>query len=94
MLKPGKYISECDTDYLHYYRIILDVKEYEKSYVIKLIQLDSRYDADRIKMMFKNSDRITVKKTNCNHAIIEFSDSDFTIYPYRDGIPYYFQYLD
>lgn len=91
MLKSGRYISECTMDYIHQYKIILDVKESEKSYIFMLIECNSIYDADHIKMMFKNANQIVIKKSNCTHAIIKYSDSDFTIYPYRLGVPFYFR---
>lgn len=94
MLKSGCYISECTTDYLHQYKIILDVTELEKSYIFTLIECSSKYNADHIKLMFKNTKRTVIKKSNCTHAIIEYSDSDFTIYPFRLGIPFYFKLVN
>ncbi len=90
-LKPGLYKSEFDNEYgVDWYRITIEVKETEKAYIFRLVELKERYSADRIKILFKNSNRVVIKKNNSNHAIKKFSDHDFTIYPFRDGIPYWF----
>lgn len=91
MLKPGIYVAESGVHYLDYYKITMEVKESEKSYIFRLVELKSRYSADHIKMLFKNSERAVISKSKGGHAMRVWSDEDFTIYPYQAGIPYWFQ---
>ena len=47
MLKPGRYVAENnDGAYLDRYRIVMDVKETEKSYCFKMVEYDNRYGYD------------------------------------------------
>lgn len=91
MLKPGIYVAEGGDHYLDYYKITMEVKESEKSYIFRLFELKSRYSADHIKMLFKNGERAVISKSKGGHAMRVWSDEDFTIYPYQAGIPYWFQ---
>ena len=91
MLKPGIYLAENDESIWDSYKITMEVKETEKSYIFHLVELKSRYSADHIKMLFKNSERAVISKGKGGHAMRVWSDEDFTIYPYQAGIPYWFQ---
>lgn len=63
MLKPGIYVAESGDHYLDYYKITMEVKESEKSYIFRLVELKSRYSADHIKMLFKSSERAVISKS-------------------------------
>lgn len=41
-------------------------------------------------MLFSKSNKVRVDKAKSQHAIRVWSDKNFTIYPLRAGIPFYF----
>lgn len=90
MLIPGRYRAVDDSNIWHEYSILMDVKETEKSYIFRLVELKSRYSAGHIEMLFSKSKRVVIKKNCGGHAIIAWGDEAFTFYPYQAGIPYYF----
>ena len=95
MLKTGLYKAEITDNIFNAYSITMRVKETDKSYIFDLVDLQSRYSASHIRMMFQNSKHYVLRKKNKigetgNHTIRKWSESDFTIYPYQAGIPYYF----
>lgn len=92
MLISGKY--KAIEDGLFGYEIIISVKETDKSYVLNLINNNSRYSPAHIDMLFAKSDRVKIDKEKSKHAIRVWSDKDFTIYPFRVGIPFWFEFLD
>lgn len=91
LLAHGLYKAENNDDLLSQYTVTLDVKETEKSYIFRLIEVKSRYSADHIKMLFKKSDRAVIKKDRGGHAIRNWGDGTFTFYPFQAGIPFYFE---
>lgn len=91
MLKEGLYISENRENALNAYTIKMHVKETEKSYILTLIDFESRYSGAHIEMLFKNSKRFVLRKSRGGHALQIWGDDDFTFYPYQAGIPYYFK---
>lgn len=91
MLKQGIYKAENNDSIWDSYTVKLQVKETDKAYIFKLIDLQTLYSAAHIEMMFKKSQRFVLKKNRGGHAMRIWSDSDFTIYPYQAGIPYYFK---
>lgn len=91
MLKPGIYVAENDDNWLDRYKVTMEVKETEKSYIFRLLDFQSRYSAAHIEMLFRNSKRVVIKKDRGGHAMRKWSDEDFTLYPYQAGIPYYFK---
>lgn len=62
MLIPGLYLAE--KEYCHYdrYRVTMEVRETEKSYIFKLIELKSRYGAVHIERFFRKSERVLPRK--------------------------------
>lgn len=90
ILKNGIYCAENNDDWLNAYKIRLKVRETEKSYIFELVELDSRYSADLMKMLFKDKKRVLVHKNKGGHAIRVWSDHDFTFYPLQAGIPFWF----
>lgn len=93
MLKPGRYVAENnDSAYLDRYRIVMDVKETEKSYCFKMVEYDNRYGYDHIKTMFGGKERKTIRKDKpSGHVMRVWGDNSFTIYPFQAGIPFYFR---
>lgn len=92
MLKQGLYIAENNDSIWDAYTIKMQVKETKKSYIFELVDLQSRYSAAHIEMLFQKSKRFVLKKDKGGHAMRIWGESDFTIYPYQTGIPYYFKY--
>ena len=91
-MKNGLY-KYTDDGILGGGHVIIDVTEKEKSYVFKLIENTCRFDPWRISSLFKNSEKTIIKKSNSKHAVRDYTDS-FVIYPYKDGIPYYFKSIE
>lgn len=94
MLKPGIYLAENDESIWDSYKITMEVKETEKSYIFRLVEFKSRYSGTHIEMLFKNSKRVVIRKDKGGHGICIWSDSDFTLYPYQAGIPYWFKRIE
>lgn len=80
----GEYIFGLGTKVL--------VKETDKMYKMTLVSLDMADWCPHIEMMFhKNVGKtISIKKRHGKHAVYDWGENDFTIYPFRAGIPYYF----
>lgn len=91
MLKQGLYIAENDESIWNSYAIKLNVKETVKSYIFELIEFQSRYSGVHIEMLFKNSNRVVLRKNKGGHAMRVWGDDNFTFYPYQAGIPYFFK---
>ncbi len=91
MLKQGLYIAENNDSIWDAYTVKMLVKETEKAYTFELVELQSRYSASHIKLLFQKSNKIILKKDKGGHAMRIWGDSDLTIYPYQVGIPYYFK---
>lgn len=94
MLLPGKYVSEKTEHYLDSYRIVMEVKETEKSYIFTLIDFQSRYSAGHIELLFSKSKRVLLRKNKGGHAMRVWDNKSFTFYPYQAGIPYLFEKID
>ena len=88
----GRYKAEDNDDFQshYYYYIVMDVKETDKSYIFTLVELESRYSASHMQLLFSKSNRVVIRKNRGGHAIRIWSDDDFTLYPFQAGIPYYF----
>lgn len=71
--------------------ILISVTETTKAYTFNLLENSTRLDYDHFIMLFKNSNTIRINKGKSPHAIITWEDGNFTIYPYRAGIPFLFQ---
>lgn len=91
MLKEGLYLAESDESVWDSYKIKMEVRETEKSYILRLLDFKSRYSGVHIETLFKKSNRVVIRKDKGGHAIIKWSDEDFTFYPYQAGIPYWFK---
>lgn len=73
--------------------VVIDVTETEKMYTFKLVENTCRYDPWRISSLFKKSTQVRIKKYRSKHSVMTW-DNGFVIYPYRDGIPYLFKYIE
>lgn len=92
MLISGQY--KAAENGLFGYEIIISVKENARSYIFDLISNDSRYNPAHIDMIFAKSNRVKIYKEKSQHAVRIWSNKDFTIYPFRAGIPFYFELMD
>ena len=95
-LTPGRYMAKQDDgyDWMNRYKIIIDLKETDKSIIIQKIEMIGRYLPAHIEMMFQNGDKVVINKKNSRHAIRRWSNHDFTIYPFQGGIPFYFKLIE
>ena len=92
-LESGRYISENLDDLNHFYRYIieLDIVVNEKSYILTLRGLKTKYGATQIEDMFRKSKRYVFRRNKPNeHAMCVWDNTSFTLYPYRLGVPYVF----
>ena len=90
-LKLGRYNAEQDNGVCDRYKIIVEFKETEKSYVFKLVELEGKYCPGQIEMFFKNSNKVIIRKNKGGHSMRIWSDEDFTLYPFQSGVPFYFK---
>lgn len=91
MLNAGIYVSENSDSLFSAYKIKISVKETDKSYKLELIEFDSRYAGDHMKLVFNDKGKATIGKDRSQHAMRIWGENDFTIYPFRAGIPFYFR---
>lgn len=95
MLKSGLYVSHYSSnDVYDSYEITMKVKENNSSYTFELVDFRTKYGATQMEDLFKKSKRIVLRKEKSKHSIRIFSDRDFTLYPYRVGVPYYFVFQE
>ena len=85
----GRYLAENKDDFLKAYHIVVDVKETDKSYIMQLVEFNSRYSASHISLLFSKSKRVVLSKKKGGFAIRSWSDDSFTFYPFQAGTPYY-----
>ena len=71
MLKSGKYIAEHDNGIFDRYRIVMSVKETEKSYIFELLEYVSRYSSAQMDMLFDKSKRVLISKFKGGNAYME-----------------------
>ena len=58
MLKSGKYIAEHDNGIFDRYRIVMSVKETEKSYIFELLEYSTSMIPAQMDMLFDKSKRV------------------------------------
>lgn len=68
-------------------------KETKESYILTLISDDSRYPSGHIEMLFKNSPKAVINKKRSPHGMVT-GDDWFTIYPFRAGMPFLFEFQE
>ena len=95
MLQPGLYRHRHEKEYVersvHVGDILLRVRETRTSFKLELVENTVRYDAPQIDDLFRNAKQLTIRKNGSRHAMHIWSEHDFTLYPYRVGVPYWFQ---
>lgn len=94
-MKNGLYI--CNTDWRGNptldYKVRL--KETEKSYILTLVENNTRYSTGHIEMMFGNKGKVVIPKDGrCPHCFntVDGMDNWFCVYPGRAGIPFSFSW--
>ena len=65
----GRFKAENAENILKAYRIVMDVKETGKSYILQLVEFESRYSASHISHLFSKSKRVVLRKSKGSHAI-------------------------
>lgn len=93
MLKAGLYKAENNDGIFDQYKIVMDVKETEKSYTFNLIEFDTRYSATQMEDLFRDKKKVIIKKNRGGHAMRVWDDESFTFYPYQAGVPFYFELI-
>lgn len=93
MLKQGRYIAENNGSIFDKYRIVIEVKETEKSYIFTMLEYENRYSHDHFALLFKGTNKATIAKNKGGHAMRVRGDDAFTIYPFQAGIPFYFKLM-
>ena len=91
MLKAGLYIAENHENIWNAFVAKMKVKETEKSYIFELVELETRYAAAHLEMLFKDKKKVVLRKDKGGHAMRVWGEDNFTIYPYQAGIPYFFK---
>jgi len=79
----GRFKAENAENILKAYRIVMDVKETGKSYILQLVEFESRYSASHISHLFSKSKRVVLRKAKGGHAIRKWGDGTFTFYPFQ-----------
>ena len=87
----GKFEYRQDDNPARY--ILIEVKETPSAYTFKLLENTTRLDYDHFILLFQDRDTVRIAKDKSPHSIILWDDGDFTIYPYRAGIPFWFRRL-
>lgn len=85
-MKNGLYKCEMRTG-----KIFVSVKDTKAALSLKLISNSVKYDAPQIDAMFYETKEVKIKKPGGRHGYVDFGDNSFTLYPYRVGVPYYFE---
>lgn len=88
-MKNGLYKCEMRTG-----EIFVSVKDTKAALSLKLISNSVKYDAPQIDDMFFGRETVNINKRGSKHSYIDFRDNSFTLYPYRVGVPYYFELTD
>ena len=89
-MKSGLYRWNWDS-YTNNGEYIIKVIETDKSYFFELVKNTMRFSPAHLDMLFKKSNKVKIAKNNSPHSVKIWHDGDFTIYPYRAGIPYVFE---
>ena len=97
MLKKGLYYARHEDSPDHPnpcndYHIVVRVRETQRAFFLQLVEMNARYGATQIQDLFREKDSCCIRKDGSKHALSVWDDSSFTLYPYRVGVPYYFQF--
>lgn len=73
--------------------VIIQVKETEKSFLFQLMDCSRRFLDPPLDDFFKRR-KGKIIKAGSKHAIQLWPDGDFTLYPFRVGVPFLFKQYD
>ena len=94
-LKTGVYKCIFESEYSWKRgEIIILLRNLPQTLELKLLKNSVRYDAPQIDDMFRNKRIITLRKKYSPHAFNVWGEDNFTLYPYRAGVPYYFKLVN
>ena len=94
-LKSGVYKCTIDSDYpWKKGEVIIVLSVTEKTYTLTLVRNTVRYCAPQIDDMFRDKKTIRINKKYSPHAFNIWGEDNFTLYPYRVGVPYYFKMVE
>ena len=94
MLKKGCYVAnnyDTELNPYHRYEAVIKVRETEKSFILELDELYTKYGATQLEDMFRTADKVTIRKDGSKHGLCIWDNESFTLYPYRCGVPFYFK---
>ena len=93
MLKPGVYMWVSKDRGIFGGYVKIRFKETEKSFILTLMENACRFGAPHIDDLFRNTDRLVIRKSGSQHAlnVCDAFDDWFCLYPWRCGEPYAFQ---
>ncbi len=94
MLRQGIYKAEKEESPYDKYLIKISVKETDKSFVLELLELDSRYPPAQIEYLFKDKKRVVIRKDKGGHPMQIWGKDSFTIYPFQSGVPFVFDLIE
>ena len=92
-LTDGLYLSEHNNGMFDSYRIVARVTESEKSYKLELVEYESRYSPAHIDALFEKSKTVVISKKSVKHVIRLWGNENFTLYPFKSGIPFSFHLI-
>lgn len=86
----GRFKAENAENILKAYRIVMDVKETGKSYILQLVEFESRYSASHISHLFSKSKRLSSAKQRAAMPIRKWGDGTIHLLPFPSGDPILF----
>lgn len=90
-LEPGLYRAEQDGGIFDSYTYVLEAKETVSSYILKLVECSNFYANNQIEAIFGGKNEVVIPKNiQALHRIQPWSEQDFTIRPFRVGVPIHF----
>lgn len=100
-MKTGRYICDHDWHGNHTISVTVDARETEKSYILKLVQDDSRFQDGHMSVLFgkhengayfppKEGAKAVIAKQGGAHAVVNHDDW-FVVYPNQNGVPFLFE---
>ena len=93
-LTDGLYLSEHDNGMFDRYKIVIRLTENEKSYKLELVEYESRYSPAHIDALFEKSKTVIISKKSVKHVIRLWGKENFTLYPFKSGIPFSFRLIE
>ena len=92
-MKTGRYKCVLDHRGNNVYDITVDAKETEKSFILNLVEDNSRYPDGHMNVLFGKSGKAVISKNGSDHSLVNEQDW-FVVYPNRNGVPFLFEYQE